>query len=87
VELICKIATEDDNLLISFSCHGVEDEKDQSEAYFCPNDINRKDINTFISRRWVEKEIEKSKARKKVLIADCCREKFPIPQESRSIRR
>jgi hypothetical protein len=83
ITLICQGAGKDEDVVISFSGHGLED-KNTGEAFWATKNIvlkdNTVDKKTVISRRWVEKTMRESKAAKKLLISDCCRQEFNIAE-------
>ena len=76
IELITDIVTENDQLVVTFSGHGAQIDDDD---YLCPNDIDLDKQESFLSRKWVYEKLEKSPARKKLFIADCCRNEIALP--------
>jgi TPR repeat protein len=83
IKALCQGAGKDEDVVISFSGHGIED-KNTGEAFWATKNIvlkdNTVDKKTVISRRWVERIMRESKAAKKLLISDCCREEFNIAE-------
>jgi WD40 repeat protein len=62
----------DDSLIVAFSGHGVEFEKDKRN-FFCPLDAQVDDRDTLIDLRAVYDELESCQAKRKLLIVDACR--------------
>jgi formylglycine-generating enzyme required for sulfatase activity len=69
----------DDTLVIAFSGHGMqfekEEEADEEDAYYCPWDACpfRDERQSLVSLKWVYLEMKKSFATRKVLLVDACR--------------
>ncbi len=61
----------EDFLLLHFSCHGWKDNKGQ--LYFATSDTNVRRVDaTAISASFVKNQIEESRAKRVVLLLDCC---------------
>jgi hypothetical protein len=58
-------------VVIYLSCHGVLD--DRNRLYFAATDTVKAQLrSTGIASRWVLEQVEECRARRKVLILDCC---------------
>lgn len=64
---VCKLAKPEDVLLVYFAGHGITV---NGEGYLVPQDGG--DAQTSISVRWLQSQMEASKAKSKVLILDAC---------------
>jgi formylglycine-generating enzyme required for sulfatase activity len=62
----------DDSLLVAFSGHGVQFEKEE-DLFFCPADADLKNRATLISLGEVYQDLEKCPAAVKLLLVDACR--------------
>jgi Caspase domain len=58
-------------LLLHFSCHGVKDE--DGHLYYATADTEMTNLDaTAVSSEWLNRQMEKSRSRRIVLILDCC---------------
>ena len=76
VEGICRKAEPDDLLIIAFSGHGVTI---GGVEYICPNDADLNDTQTLIRSDKIFDELTKSRALRKLMIVDACRNELTIP--------
>ena len=67
---ITNLMGSEDQLIIAFSGHGT---MRNGKSYLCPNDVDQDNIESFVSRDWVFDQMEKCKAKQKILIIDACR--------------
>ncbi len=69
---LLKIVDPGDTVIVAFSGHGVKF-KEQPTSYFCPMDARIGDKANLLSLDDVYAELAKSKARKRLLLCDACR--------------
>jgi hypothetical protein len=61
----------DDLLLLHFSCHGIKDER--GELYLAATDTEVDLLSaTALSASWLNEQISRSRARRSVVLLDCC---------------
>jgi Caspase domain len=61
----------DDVLLLHFSCHGIKD--DDGQLYFATPDTELTNLDaTAVSAEWVNRQMNKSRSARIVLMLDCC---------------
>jgi formylglycine-generating enzyme required for sulfatase activity len=78
LDIVSKLAGEDDLLILAFSGHGVQINK---QTYICPNDCMLDDENTLVSIDSISERLNRCKASLKVLIVDACRNQASLPGE------
>lgn len=73
-----------DTLLLHFSCHGVKD--DRGELYLAAADTELDLLSaTGLSSSWLNDQIDRSRARRSVVLLDCCFSgSFPFGMRPRS---
>ena len=71
-DLLVSELEEGDSIIVGFSGHGVQFEGD-SVNYFCPIDADLDDKSTLISLTAVYQALEASKASRRLLLVDACR--------------
>ena len=76
VEGICRKAEPDDLLIIAFSGHGVTID---GVGYICPNDADLNDTRTLIPSDEIFTKLTNSRASRKLMIVDACRNELTIP--------
>ena len=76
---------EGDTVLVALAGHGVQFQG-EDESYFCPMDAKLADKSTLVSLSEVYRDLEKSEAGTRILLADCCRND-PRSDESRAVDR
>ena len=62
----------DESVLVAFAGHGIQ-YRDEDDNYFCPMDAKLADRTSLVSLLDVYKQLEKSPAGTRLLLADCCR--------------
>ncbi len=68
---VCGAAGPADFLLVYLSCHGVMD--DRGRLYYATTDTERRFLPaTAISASWLNEQLEDCRARRQVLLLDCC---------------
>ena len=77
--------TADDSVLVAFAGHGLQ-YQGEDENYFCPMDAKLADRSTLISLSEVYRELKKSEAGTRLLLADCCRND-PRSDDARAVDR
>jgi hypothetical protein len=75
IELIAQIAGKDEQIVLSFSGHGAQIDK---ESFLCPSDTDLEKKDSFISRKWIQEQLDNSPASKKLFIVDACRNEFKV---------
>jgi formylglycine-generating enzyme required for sulfatase activity/uncharacterized caspase-like protein len=75
VVTVTEKASRDDGLVVvSVATHGFE-EQGSSEQYLAPSNVNRKALpETSLSAKFLKTQLQKSLARKRILLLDACRE-------------
>ncbi|MCA9012453.1 MAG: caspase family protein [Planctomycetaceae bacterium] len=76
LDLVLKLATADDTILIAFSGHGLHLD---NRSYLCPAEADPDDTDTLISLDDVYDQLQKSSAGVRVLIVDACRNNPRVP--------
>ena len=62
-----------DTVMVVLSGHGLQ-KRGTDNSYFCPNDTNLKNIDTWLDMETVFAQMKLCNAGGKLLIADCCRD-------------
>lgn len=80
--------SENDMLVVAFSGHGLlfgVDSNDDPEkrAYLCACDADFARLSTFVDRKALLETLEKCRARRKLFIADCCRDLRKLLKDAR----
>lgn len=75
--------SEDDMLLVAFSGHGVafgvkSNDDPVKRSYLCGCDADLSALSTFVDRKELLETLEKCRARRKIFLADCCRDAFAL---------